>query len=178
MNPLDQEQQRLIKLPDVLAACGLDADDIKRFWANIRQCGPNECWEYQRTKGYGSFRSKGRKWRANRLALIISSGRDEAKLHALHSCDNPPCCNPSHLRWGTHSENMQDLVRNMDWLEKTSSRWRQSGVSKRRLLPTQVSYIRLLIEGGYSNRVIASWYCVSRSAISALKIGRTYSTCQ
>jgi len=30
-------------------------------------------------------------------------------LKALHSCDNPPCCNPNHLREGTQANNMHDM---------------------------------------------------------------------
>ncbi|WP_428985700.1 HNH endonuclease [Sinomonas terricola] len=30
--------------------------------------------------------------------------------HILHSCDNPPCVNPGHLRPGTRFDNMQDKV--------------------------------------------------------------------
>jgi hypothetical protein len=30
---------------------------------------------------------------------------------ALHSCDNPPCVNPDHLRWGTAWDNAQDAVK-------------------------------------------------------------------
>lgn len=29
-------------------------------------------------------------------------------MQALHSCDNPPCVNPHHLRWGTNRENALD----------------------------------------------------------------------
>lgn len=30
--------------------------------------------------------------------------------YALHSCDNPRCVNPSHLRWGTAADNTNDAV--------------------------------------------------------------------
>ncbi len=28
-----------------------------------------------------------------------------------HTCDNPPCCNPEHLRGGTQRQNMNDARR-------------------------------------------------------------------
>ena len=28
----------------------------------------------------------------------------------MHSCDNPSCCNPSHLSVGTHAENVKDAI--------------------------------------------------------------------
>jgi hypothetical protein len=31
------------------------------------------------------------------------------RLSILHSCNNKTCCNPEHLRMGTHVENMEDL---------------------------------------------------------------------
>lgn len=41
----------------------------------------------------------------------IWSGQDVPDgMHILHSCDNPRCCNPEHLRIGTHQDNMNDKV--------------------------------------------------------------------
>ena len=44
---------------------------------------------------------------AHRIAFILHY-RVYPKNHILHTCDNPPCCNPYHLRDGTHADNMRD----------------------------------------------------------------------
>jgi hypothetical protein len=31
-------------------------------------------------------------------------------LHAAHSCGNPQCVNPKHIRWATPAENNQDKI--------------------------------------------------------------------
>jgi len=90
-----------------------------RFWAKVEQREPNECWCWKsRTDkdGYGHFRLSGKRAqyqrvRAHRVALVIGTGEDHPDLLALHSCDNPSCVNPNHLRWGTQSHNMQDAIR-------------------------------------------------------------------
>ncbi len=33
----------------------------------------------------------------------------EGKPNALHNCGNPSCVNPHHLRWGSQSENRDDM---------------------------------------------------------------------
>lgn len=85
----------------------------ERFWQKVDRCKPLDCWEWQAYRypsGYGHFQIRKGKWEyAHRLAYRLAVG-PLGKLHVLHSCDNPPCCNPKHLRLGTHQENMQDRV--------------------------------------------------------------------
>jgi hypothetical protein len=39
---------------------------------------------------------------------VIEHGAIPAGLDVMHKCDNPPCCNPSHLELGTRKQNLQD----------------------------------------------------------------------
>jgi hypothetical protein len=85
-----------------------------RFWSKVDRRGPNECWEWQTHRdraGYGKFCiSTGRNERAHRAAWLLTKGSLPGGVYVLHSCDNPPCCNPSHLRLGSHADNMADKV--------------------------------------------------------------------
>ena len=59
--------------------------------------------------GYGKFFAGGSTRKAHRVALEIAEGRAlSPKDHALHACDNPPCCEPLHLSRGNHSKNMKE----------------------------------------------------------------------
>ena len=67
---------------------------------------PSGCWEWQkcRNKGrYGRVTINGIVHLTSRLSIDAP-----CNLHSLHSCDNPPCCNPWHLRTGTPFENAID----------------------------------------------------------------------
>ena len=55
--------------------------------------------------GYGRFRGKA----AHRWAYATYVGEIPEGLSVLHSCDNPPCVNPAHLRVGTQQDNVNDM---------------------------------------------------------------------
>ena len=71
-------------------------------------------WAGPRDKdGYGKTWWQGRHARAHRVAYCKAHGLDLANIDGqlvLHSCDNPSCVNPQHLRTGTSEDNAQDKV--------------------------------------------------------------------
>jgi len=73
--------------------------------------GPASCWPFLRSRdkdGYGTVAVIGRQERAHRLSYMQNVGEIPEGLCVLHSCDNPPCCNPKHLRVGSQYDNARD----------------------------------------------------------------------
>lgn len=86
--------------------------DAQEFWNSVEK-KPGSCWEWKRgryAQGYGQVLFAGKVMGAHRAAYILANGEIPPGLHILHSCDNPPCCNPEHLRAGTHQDNVADKV--------------------------------------------------------------------
>lgn len=105
--------------------------DAALFWRRVARGHPMDCWPWlghRSGTGYGAIvnRVGGRERLrlAHRVAYEMSGGTLAPGLVIMHTCDNPPCCNPSHLRQGTYSENTLDSV--------AKGRWRGCGQRKAR----------------------------------------------
>lgn len=92
-----------------------------RFWAKVDKGGANGCWvwtasTFRNRNGYGKFNAGSshdgnRTVYAHRFSFESVNGKIPDGLDVLHSCDNPPCVNPDHLRLGTAADNAGDMVR-------------------------------------------------------------------
>lgn len=80
----------------------------------------DDCWKWtgqKNAKGYGMFWHRypdgtRLKLRANRASYMIHHGPIPKNLMVMHYCDNPECCNPSHLSLGTARNNRMDCILN------------------------------------------------------------------
>jgi hypothetical protein len=114
----------------------IDASVKSRFFAKVQR-GP-DCWIWTGAKrrGYGVITIQGETYLAHRIMAVLERPEMEETLltkrkakgyrtdYVLHSCDNPSCVNPAHLRLGDASENSRDMV--------------DRGRSTRGLLPARV----------------------------------------
>src|SRR5262245_25727439 len=86
---------------------------MERFWNKVDKKSDNECWEWKsaRTKrGYGKWTFENKTMNAHRFAYQLIHSPQPSNLYVCHKCDNPPCCNPSHLFLGTPLENIRDMI--------------------------------------------------------------------
>ena len=82
-----------------------------RFWQRVKTGSDDACWEWQACRikyGYGQLRFNGKNFLAHRVAYLLTKGELTPGLSVMHTCDNPPCCNPRHLILAPHAENMRD----------------------------------------------------------------------
>lgn len=117
-------------------------------------------WGLRRKNGkpsYGYIRAvqggRSRTFPVHRLAYQLFVG-DVGHHHILHSCDNPRCINPKHLRAGTHAENMQDMV----------DRSRHRTALSEETLPVLIK----LLELGVPQTILSEAFGVAESTISLL----------
>lgn len=134
----------------------------KRFWSKVETRASNKCWPWMGSRtatGYGQFWNEGKMRKASRVAYELETGLNPGRLHVLHRCDNPPCCNPAHLFTGTHRDNMDDMNqkgRQVRGVKCASSKLDDSKVAEIRAKysPRKVTQKMLAAEYGISSRIV------------------------
>jgi hypothetical protein len=160
----------------------------ERFWEKIDVRGPDDCWLWKggaSSTGYGGFGLGDRRTvGAHRLAYELVKGPIPDGLCVLHSCDNKPCCNPSHLWAGTRLDNMRDASskgriahncgsRNGSHTHPESVR-RGERQSSAKLTERQVREARKSCAEGHSQSEIGRLLGVNASTISLIVLRKTW----
>ena len=120
----------------------------------------NECWEWKGrlnpkdNRPY--FTIAGQRRPSYAVVLELYTGEEAKGRVARHKCDNSVCCNPHHLIWGDHQDNMNDMKER-----------ERHGLPK-----IVVRAIRKLLDEGHTQSHIAELYGVSRETISSISTGR------
>jgi hypothetical protein len=141
----------------------------RRFWGRVNKDGLNGCWIFLGCLdgwGYGDISYQGKHIQAHRLAWKLLRG-DPGELDVLHQCNNPPCCNPDHMRLGTDQDNSDDRMK--------------AGTHYSKLSPDDVLAIRAapvrrlqkrVANGAY--RELAQKYGVSEKQIWTIRAGKQW----
>ena len=61
--------------------------------------------------GYGVSKYNKKKTPAHRVSWLLHNGNIKVGHYILHTCHNPMCVNPLHLKQGTQYENIQDQIK-------------------------------------------------------------------
>jgi len=141
----------------------------ERFWSRVEiprkpdgSLDHNACWLWNGNDvdrdGYGRISDGGEKKRAHRVALELS-GIDPG-IVVMHRCDEPRCCNPSHLLPNkTQTANMKDKVR-----KDRQAKGSRNGRAK--LTEENVREIRRSVATGTTQAHLARQYDLDKSTIS------------
>lgn len=150
------------------------------FWNRIDVRSLDECWPWlgsTNNTGYGTASWHGRLHTAHRIAawLLGLIHQPEAPTDRtgdgfiLHQCDNRICCNPTHWKVGTYTENIIESY-------KRGRRTQPKGEYhvNAKLSNEQAEEIRAAYKDGIYQKELASKYNISKACISLIVREKTY----
>ncbi len=113
-------------------------------------------------------------WRAHRMSYAVHGGDLYPNLVIMHSCDNPRCVNPAHLRQGTQAENTAEMILKGRGCYHRAPRGEAQGHAK--LTDALVMEIRERYEReNLSQRELAIHYGVATITIHYVIVGKLWS---
>jgi hypothetical protein len=144
----------------------------ENLWKRILIQGPKDCWPWMGSDmaGYGTIHLGTKVYYVSRVVFLVENGIDPLDMDVLHTCDNPPCCNPLHLFLGTHSDNMLDSIRK----GRHSSQRKGTQANSSVLTTENVLKIRQLLALDTEYKEIAALFNISKSTVKRINLGLTY----
>ena len=121
------------------------------------------CWLYTKLlmKGYGHLNIHGIKVPAHRISYELHNGKIPHDMYICHTCDVRACVNPDHLFVGTAA------INNLDKILKLRS-------NCNKLQPKDIPIIKIKINNGISDTLIAKEYNVARDTIGRIRRGTAW----
>lgn len=129
----------------------------------------NDCLEWHigsDKNGYGRISINKNRYKTTRVVCQLVYGEPTPNQQALHSCDNPPCINPDHLRWGTIQDNHKDrAVRN-----------RSAGAIQgtARYTDKDIYEIRKMLAEGIDTSIIRAKFQLNKSTFHNIRRNKTW----
>lgn len=148
-------------------------DPIERFHSKYIVNEETGCHEWIGTfqsTGYGFFWYGNRNVYAHRFSYETFVTKISKNDVIMHLCDNPKCVNYNHLKSGSQSENIKDMV-------KKNRQAIGSKIGSSKLTDNQVLDIKKALINPYPGlqSELAKKYGVTTTIISGIKKGRNWS---
>lgn len=155
-----------------------------RFKSRYQIDEKSQCWNWTggvNKKGYGviagevngrRYAPKGQALLAHRVSWLIHKGEipDSDLAHGtvvMHTCDNPACVNPDHLRLGTQSDNVIDMIKKG---RKVAGAWQKAtGVDHFRSSFKDQADIDLICSTEGKTKELAERFGVTESTIRRIR---------
>lgn len=136
----------------------------ERFWAKVDR--GDGCWTWTAARNnhdYGVLGIGDKKLvYAHRYSYELSNGPIPEGMFVCHSCDNPPCVNPTHLFLGTQTDNMQDSALKQRAARLTGEdgpaaklTWEQAREIRQVYAVEDISFNRLAQRYGVNHKTVA-----------------------
>ncbi len=142
----------------------------QRFWSAVDATGGDEsCWPWTKNRnrqGYGAVGWFGKVRKAHRVAYELVTGENITGLDIRHTCDNPQCCNPRHLRAGTTTDNMRDMA-----AKGRSGNHKGTANGRAKIGEPDVCEIREALNMGESQQNVANRFGIHQTSVSQIKCG-------
>jgi len=129
----------------------MSCEELREFLISIKR-NKNGCWvtDYYRARGSGGrqrIKYKGKLEALYRVSYTLFKRPIPPKYLVLHSCDNPVCYNPDHLKVGSSRDNVLDAV--------AKGRWQVARPKKRKAHGIKDPYdkVSLIMFAKYHSRI-------------------------